>query len=692
MEVKRRPRGRPRKKLTVVRSRLDELDMVLWLWYQQKCEEQRDVPVYGWMICDKAREFYRKLRMTETVSFCSGWLESFRSHHGITARKNFNGEKYSAGEVDGYQSQFAELVTGRQLTADRIYNVDETGLFWHKFPLGNHGHDGEPQNNEDRLTVVCCANAAGTHRCKLMVIGNSVEPKGVKNLPIIYRVHKDSYINQVLFQDWFYNHFVPEVKKNFIKTGHPADSTALLLLDKSNAHPRLQDLRSGNIFAEFLPDSKTGLIQPMEQGVVQDVKARYRKTFIRRLIAHNGSMEEFNKSFTINEAISDITKAWELVTNSSLKKSWRKLWPDISFIDSDDEEFEGFKPKRISKRNSLKQEILDDVKVIEAPEVKKMFESENLEESIDKWLDCDDAAPTTDRLTDDDLISIIENAKKSIESDPDDSDGHEEIPPPTLKESLKSVKDLIRFMESKNNFSPEQVISQYQIQKTLLSIKIKALKKQALIKKKQSLKKRNKKQTLKKPIKKHSKRARRPLSRPARSAASSTTSLSVKDDVHEDSKNHNKGNLIDGKDGVPCSVSARKNSAKFGNFKTPGVSNTRLKSADENDTRVRPEDENDSNVRPVDENDSNVRPVDENVSHVRPVDGNDSHVRPADGTDTHLKPANKIHSRLKRKIDIQKSSTKKLRVRPSPGGDKRGDSGTHVIDASTEENDERRRL
>ncbi|XP_069946422.1 uncharacterized protein [Cherax quadricarinatus] len=139
-------------------------------------------------------------------------------------------------------------------------------------------------------------------------------------------------------------------------------------------------------------------------------------------------------------------------------------------------------------------------------------------------------------------------------------------------------------MESKNKFSPEQVISQYQIQKTLLSVKIKALKKQSLIKKRQSLKKHNKKQTLKKPIKKHSKRARRPRSRPARSATSSTTSLSVKGDVHEDPKNHNKGNLIDGKDGVPCSVSARKNSAKFSNFKTPGVSNTCLKPTDENDS------------------------------------------------------------------------------------------------------------
>ncbi|KAK8721855.1 hypothetical protein OTU49_012609, partial [Cherax quadricarinatus] len=385
-----------------------------------------------------------------------------------------------------------------------------------------------------------------------------------KNLPIIYRVHKDSYINQVLFQDWFYNHFVPEVKKNFIKTGHPADSTALLLLDKSNAHPRLQDLRSGNIFAEFLPDSKTGLIQPMEQGVVQDVKARYRKIFIRRLIAHNGSMEEFNKSFTINEAISDITKAWELVTNSSLKKSWRKLWPDISFIDSDDEEFEGFKPKRISKRNSLKQEILDDIKVIEAPEVKKMFESENLEESIDKWLDCDDAAPTIDRLTnhevgdslknpnttveihsvdsddnedihpsssdhnpttfnsnrtpnkcvetddneeisasildqnskdkkesidklgdhdkvgpttqcctEDDLTEIVQRPKTIDETDSDDSDN--ESPLPTLEESLKKVETLIRFMESRKEFTHEQIIEQYQIEKILLSLKIQTL-------------------------------------------------------------------------------------------------------------------------------------------------------------------------------------------------------------------------
>ena len=117
---------------------------------------------------------------------------------------------------------------------------------------------------------------------------------------------------QSIFQEWFDNHFVPSVKSHFRKVGLPEDSKAVLMLDNCYAHPKIEDLQNGNIFAALLPPNTTSLIQPVDQGVIENLKSHYRKDFMRKFCAHHGTLKEFHATFNIKTAIWYVVKGWEL--------------------------------------------------------------------------------------------------------------------------------------------------------------------------------------------------------------------------------------------------------------------------------------------------------------------------------------------------------------------------------------------
>ena len=71
---------------------------------------------------------------------------------------------------------------------------------------------------------------------------------------------------------------------NFKSLG--GEPRAVLVLDNCSAHPDPEELASNDraIYAMFSPANVTALIQPMDQGVIQSVKMRYRKKLLQRLI------------------------------------------------------------------------------------------------------------------------------------------------------------------------------------------------------------------------------------------------------------------------------------------------------------------------------------------------------------------------------------------------------------------------
>ena len=86
-----------------------------------------------------------------------------------------------------------------------------------------------------------------------------------------------------------------------------------LFIDNCTAHPKLQDLQS--IQLVFLPPNTTSEIQPCDQGIINALKAHYRKNMVKQLIQaidHGSTLAEFKISLL--DALQMVRAARDSVT------------------------------------------------------------------------------------------------------------------------------------------------------------------------------------------------------------------------------------------------------------------------------------------------------------------------------------------------------------------------------------------
>ena len=244
--------------------------------------------------------------------------------------------------ADAFVSTFSRFVHEEKLCLDQVFNCDETGLNYRLLPEKTlaasfeKSADGR-KKSKDRVTLNLCSNASGSIKLKLHLIGKAQKPRCFKlikvdSFPVKYSGQKNAWMDSGIFLDWFQHTFVPEVRKELTKLG--VEPKAVLVLDNCSAHPDSELLVSsdGKIRAKFLPANVTSLIQPMDQGVIQAVKLRYRKKLLRKLIIEDergASLVDFIKSVDMKKVAYLAAEAWEEIPPSTLRKSWQKILPRI---------------------------------------------------------------------------------------------------------------------------------------------------------------------------------------------------------------------------------------------------------------------------------------------------------------------------------------------------------------------------
>uniref|UniRef100_A0A9L0SZ73 Jrk helix-turn-helix protein n=1 Tax=Equus caballus TaxID=9796 RepID=A0A9L0SZ73_HORSE len=308
---------------TLHTPKLEHLDRVLYEWFLVKRAE--GVPVSGPMLIEKAKDFYEQMQLTEPCVFSGGWLWRFKARHGIK-KLDASSEKQMADHqaAEQFCGFFRSLTAEHGLSPEQVYNADETGLFWRCLPNPTLEGGAAPstKQNKDRLTVLMCANATGSHKIKPLVIGKGSGPRafrGIQHLPVAYKAQGNAWVDREIFSDWFRHIFAPSVKEHFRTLGLPEDSKAILLLDGSRAHPQESELVSDNIFTIFLPAGVTSLIQPMDQGI--------RRDFMRHFINPPLTLQGFQPRYNVNDAIVNVACAWNAVPSDVFGRAWGKLWP-----------------------------------------------------------------------------------------------------------------------------------------------------------------------------------------------------------------------------------------------------------------------------------------------------------------------------------------------------------------------------
>ncbi|GBL99753.1 Jerky -like [Araneus ventricosus] len=180
------------------------------------------------MMKQKALNFNSKFGGNKEFQGSSCWLEKFKNRHRIR-QLSIVGEKLSSDiEVgNSFIAQLQDLIVKEKLTADQIYNCDGTGLYWRALPTKTLASENEAvtpgrKKMKDRVTILECTNASGSHRVKLPLVRKSKKLRRFKNiskiaLPVHYTHQVRAWMNSSLFLEWFHDFFVPEVKKNLKK-------------------------------------------------------------------------------------------------------------------------------------------------------------------------------------------------------------------------------------------------------------------------------------------------------------------------------------------------------------------------------------------------------------------------------------------------------------------------------------------
>ncbi|XP_068218893.1 tigger transposable element-derived protein 1-like [Palaemon carinicauda] len=365
---------------------IHEMEKVLHVWIEDQIKKQ--IPLSLLTVQTKARGLFQKLseRAGEDYSqefvASTGWFKRFKKRfqlHNIL----FTGESASSNEEEArkFVDDLNEIIKDEGYLAEQIYNVDETGLYWKRMPACTYFQKSKHMTGinsyKDRFTLLLGGNIAG-FKLKPFLIYHSENPRAFRNvskhtLPVYFRSNQKAWMTQALFEDWFINCFVPQVRQNCLEQGIPFK--ILLLLDNEPEHPTYLTDINPDVKVVFLPPNTTKLIQPMDQGSIAAFKANYlRTTFAQALDAIEAdpelSLHDFLKQYNILKCIKNIAAAWESVTGKCMNGIWKNCVKqyvnDLAGFESEQElEVIRHKIVKLAKELSLECEIEDVEELLE---------------------------------------------------------------------------------------------------------------------------------------------------------------------------------------------------------------------------------------------------------------------------------------------------------------------------------------
>ncbi|KAK2155260.1 hypothetical protein LSH36_244g00018 [Paralvinella palmiformis] len=290
-----------------------DIDRLMWDWYQHA--RALNLPVSGPLMQEKARRFAISLGHFDFKG-SSGWLDSFRCRHNIMSSAVCNWRDKLADICEGYESQ-------------DIWNVGETGIMFRALPertlVG--------QRMKSHLTVFIACNMAGEFYTPL-VIGKVARPHAfhklrLDQLPVTWRANKQAWMTSRVYGDWL---------QAFNATMCSRGRKALLFVDSAPCHPHAVTPLS-HVRVVFLPANTLSVLQPLDQGIVQDVKRHYREQLLRRLLAdieRCDSLSEVVKNVSLFDAVQMISAAVDEVKTSTVVRCFAMAgFP--TFVDASDD-------------------------------------------------------------------------------------------------------------------------------------------------------------------------------------------------------------------------------------------------------------------------------------------------------------------------------------------------------------------
>ena len=249
------------------------------------------------------------------------------------------------------------MIINNKLTefdAKNVLNIDETALFWRTVAKkGLCFGDKAPKNQvfKDRVTVMCGASMLG-EKLPQLIIGKSENPRNFGQSvqqqyandpfrPLLYYNNSDSaWMTIKLFIKYLTalnNKFIKENRRVCIL----CDAPSIHLLGMLDENSQLIIQSFSNILLIYLPSNFTCVIQPLDQGIIRSLKAKYRFEMMKTLIYNarnyinnpneNLTTLKLTQQLTMYDAIKLLqTALWSIetsvITNCWIKSSIAGYW------------------------------------------------------------------------------------------------------------------------------------------------------------------------------------------------------------------------------------------------------------------------------------------------------------------------------------------------------------------------------
>lgn len=273
------------------------------------------------MLHQKSAQFSEELGLLEFKN-STGWLSKFKQRNGYKIRKLY-GEMKTNEPVDIQECLDIILKKFDVYSEDNIYNLDETGLFYKLIPSKTFCKTAKPgyKNFKDRVSIMLCTNYSGSDKLKAVLIGKSVKPRCFKgfdhSLKIQYKSSKRAWMTAEIFNEWL---------SDFEEKLRIKRKRILLLMDNCPAHTIKIKLTFIEIL--FLPKNSTGILQPMDLGIIRNFKLHFNQYKLSSLLMKIESGENVYsayKSINLKDAITFADLAWNDVKQTTINNCFKHL-------------------------------------------------------------------------------------------------------------------------------------------------------------------------------------------------------------------------------------------------------------------------------------------------------------------------------------------------------------------------------
>lgn len=323
--------------------------------------------------------------------------------------------------MDDWAKRLPDICAGYALKD--VFNADETGLYYRCLPKKSMVHKGDDRKGiktaKERITVLLACSATG-EKLQPVVIGKSENPRCFKNvnkrsLGIDYLWNRKCWMTAAIFTTW-----LQKLNNKMRIQGREI----LLLLDNCSAHPKIE---LSNVKLAFLPPNTTSKLQPLDSGIIAQVKALYRKRMLRHLLVEmdeSSTASQLAKSITLLDAVRWMGNAWYAVKPSTCAKCFARC---------------GLVDATSNNSSEAEAEAEEDIPALEAPYHQLLDDV-----AWEDYVHMDDTVPT---------VSMEPAVFTTPPEELAESENDEEEAEPVMssKEALEQMKKLVAFFDVKGD-------------------------------------------------------------------------------------------------------------------------------------------------------------------------------------------------------------------------------------------------